>query len=108
MASVYDEIEIEDMDWQPAERTFFYACPCGDKFFISLVRIVSWSHSPAPPWPLRGSGRGLGCEGAACDRLVSPHPPPSRESPGVRRESTCLHSHTLCSSDTRAAARRTT
>ena len=37
MAAVYDEIEIEDMDWVPEEKTFYYACPCGDKFAISLV-----------------------------------------------------------------------
>ena len=40
MVSVYDEIEIEDMTWQSDVRTFFYACPCGDKFFITMVRDV--------------------------------------------------------------------
>jgi diphthamide biosynthesis protein 3 len=37
MASVYDEVEIEDMDWKEENKTFYYACPCGDKFFITLV-----------------------------------------------------------------------
>jgi len=35
--SVYDEVEIEDMDFDPETQTFYYPCPCGDKFQISLV-----------------------------------------------------------------------
>jgi hypothetical protein len=35
--SIYDEIEIEDMDFDEQSRTFFYPCPCGDKFQITLV-----------------------------------------------------------------------
>ena len=35
---MYDEIDLEDMSWSPGDRTFYYPCPCGDKFFISLVR----------------------------------------------------------------------
>lgn len=38
MGSVYDEIEIEDMTWDTEKLTFFYPCPCGDKFFITMVR----------------------------------------------------------------------
>ena len=34
--SVYDEVEIEDMDFDPVEMVFFYPCPCGDKFRITL------------------------------------------------------------------------
>jgi diphthamide biosynthesis protein 3 len=30
--SVYDEIEIEDMEYYPETQTFFYPCPCGDRF----------------------------------------------------------------------------
>jgi hypothetical protein len=36
--SVYDEVEIEDMDYDASKKTYFYPCPCGDKFFITLVR----------------------------------------------------------------------
>jgi hypothetical protein len=43
--SIYDEIEIEDMTYRPAERTFYYPCPCGDRFFIAVVSATS---SPAP------------------------------------------------------------
>ena len=34
--SVYDEVEIEDMDFDVEQMTFFYPCPCGDKFMITL------------------------------------------------------------------------
>ncbi len=33
---VYDEIEIEDLDFDAESATFFYPCPCGDKFQITL------------------------------------------------------------------------
>ena len=41
MAAVYDEIEIEDMDWRPQEKKFFYPCPCGDKFQITFEDLLS-------------------------------------------------------------------
>ncbi|ODQ66652.1 zf-CSL-domain-containing protein [Nadsonia fulvescens var. elongata DSM 6958] len=34
--SFYDQIEIEDMIFEPATRLFTYPCPCGDKFQICL------------------------------------------------------------------------
>ena len=34
--NIYDEIEIDDMDWDEELRSFLYPCPCGDKFRISL------------------------------------------------------------------------
>lgn len=37
--SVYDEVEIEDMDFDVEESTFYYPCPCGDKFMITLDQI---------------------------------------------------------------------
>jgi diphthamide biosynthesis protein 3 len=36
---VYDEIEIEDLDFDAEVEMFFYPCPCGDKFQISLSDI---------------------------------------------------------------------
>lgn len=41
MASVYDEVEIEDMDWNEDLKTFFFPCPCGDKFYISLDDLLN-------------------------------------------------------------------
>ena len=34
---IYDEIEIEDFDFDPEMKIFYYPCPCGDKFQISEV-----------------------------------------------------------------------
>ncbi|CAD8043347.1 unnamed protein product [Paramecium primaurelia] len=37
--SVYDEIEIEDMDFDSSTKMFYYPCPCGDRFQITLEQI---------------------------------------------------------------------
>ena len=63
MASVYDEVEIEDMVYTAADRTFYYPCPCGDKFFISLVSSrlneePRASRSPQRAMPRRALDRG--------------------------------------------------
>ena len=34
--TIYDEIEIEDLDYDTYEKMFYYNCPCGDRFMISL------------------------------------------------------------------------
>ncbi|QUC23983.1 uncharacterized protein UV8b_08224 [Ustilaginoidea virens] len=34
--SIYDEIEIEDMAFDPALQLYHYPCPCGDRFQIAL------------------------------------------------------------------------
>ena len=48
MAAFYDEIEIEDMDYDPDAATYYYPCPCGDRFQITLkVRESTISHLPA-------------------------------------------------------------
>ncbi|EGR29971.1 hypothetical protein IMG5_145200 [Ichthyophthirius multifiliis] len=39
MAGVYDEIEIEDMDFDEETGVFTYPCPCGDRFVITLEMI---------------------------------------------------------------------
>ncbi|CAG9314748.1 unnamed protein product [Blepharisma stoltei] len=35
----YDQIEIEDMEWDADTEVFFYPCPCGDKFQISFEEL---------------------------------------------------------------------
>eukprot|EP01041_Mallomonas_annulata_P000656 gene655-1268_t len=40
MAGIYDEIEIEDMRYLDDEEIFYYPCPCGDKFSISLEELL--------------------------------------------------------------------
>lgn len=37
--SHYDEIEIEDMDWNDELAAFTWSCPCGDLFQITMVRL---------------------------------------------------------------------
>lgn len=37
--SIYEEIEIEDMTFDPDELVYTYPCPCGDKFRITLEEL---------------------------------------------------------------------
>jgi diphthamide biosynthesis protein 3 len=32
---VYDEVDIEDMDFDAATKSYWYPCPCGDRFVIT-------------------------------------------------------------------------
>ncbi|KAJ2800281.1 Diphthamide biosynthesis protein 3 [Coemansia guatemalensis] len=38
-SSFYDEIEIEDMDFDEELEVYHYPCPCGDRFEISIVML---------------------------------------------------------------------
>lgn len=33
---LYEEIEIEDMTYDPETMMYWYPCPCGDKFKVTL------------------------------------------------------------------------
>lgn len=37
--SYYDEIEIEDMTFDPTLQIYHYPCPCGDRFEISIADL---------------------------------------------------------------------
>ena len=37
--SIYEEVEIEDLDYDPVTQIYTYPCPCGDKFSISLEAL---------------------------------------------------------------------
>ena len=37
--SIYEEIEFEDLDFNPKTQIYTYPCPCGDKFTISLEAL---------------------------------------------------------------------
>ncbi|EGG14841.1 diphthamide biosynthesis protein 3 [Cavenderia fasciculata] len=39
--SFYDEVEIEDMEFNEEERVFYYPCPCGDRFVITEEEILA-------------------------------------------------------------------
>ena len=35
--NIYDTLEIEDLDFEEDSMAFYYPCPCGDRFAITLV-----------------------------------------------------------------------
>ncbi|KAI3620567.1 hypothetical protein CBS9595_002534 [Malassezia furfur] len=37
--SFYDEIELEDMEFDEAKQVFHYPCPCGDRFEITPAQL---------------------------------------------------------------------
>ncbi|KAG9286971.1 hypothetical protein G9A89_001209 [Geosiphon pyriformis] len=40
MTSFYDEIEIEDFEFDEQTKTYHYPCPCGDRFEITMVELM--------------------------------------------------------------------
>ncbi|WFC98978.1 Diphthamide biosynthesis protein 3 [Malassezia yamatoensis] len=38
-SSFYDEIELEDMEYDESKQVFHYPCPCGDRFEISPAQL---------------------------------------------------------------------
>lgn len=40
MTTFYDEVEIEDFEFDEELEIYTYPCPCGDKFVISQVCII--------------------------------------------------------------------
>ncbi|PFH49658.1 hypothetical protein AMATHDRAFT_147269 [Amanita thiersii Skay4041] len=49
MVSYYDEIEIEDMAWDPVKRLYHYPCPCGDRFEISRSQLANYENIATCP-----------------------------------------------------------
>ncbi|KAI8325819.1 putative DESR1, partial [Martensiomyces pterosporus] len=41
MSSFYDEVEIEDMEFDEENGLYHYPCPCGDRFEITLEELES-------------------------------------------------------------------
>lgn len=37
--NIYDEIEIEDMTYDPVLELYHYPCPCGDRFQIAIADL---------------------------------------------------------------------
>lgn len=37
MTTFHDEIEIEDMEYDEDTESYYYPCPCGDRFQITKV-----------------------------------------------------------------------
>jgi hypothetical protein len=38
MSVYHDEVEIEDFEYDEETDTYYYPCPCGDKFQITKVQ----------------------------------------------------------------------
>ncbi|KAL8590923.1 Diphthamide biosynthesis protein 3 [Nucella lapillus] len=41
MATYHDEIEIEDMEYDEETESYYYPCPCGDRFLITKEELSS-------------------------------------------------------------------
>ncbi|KAI8813663.1 hypothetical protein BJ742DRAFT_672624 [Cladochytrium replicatum] len=39
MTAFYDEVELEDMKFDEDTSSYWYPCPCGDKFTITLEEM---------------------------------------------------------------------
>jgi len=39
MAVFHDEVEIEDFEYDDEEETYYYPCPCGDRFAITKEEL---------------------------------------------------------------------
>lgn len=39
MNTIYDEIELEDFDYDPELKRYSYPCPCGDRFLITQEEL---------------------------------------------------------------------
>jgi len=52
--SIYEEVEIEDMDYDEGTGLYHYQCPCGDKFVISLEELYDGEDiAPCPSCTLK-------------------------------------------------------
>lgn len=40
MSVYHDEVEIEDFEYDEDSETYYYPCPCGDRFEITKVGTV--------------------------------------------------------------------
>ncbi|CAH1272396.1 DPH3 [Branchiostoma lanceolatum] len=41
MAVFHDEVEIEDFEYDEDEETYYYPCPCGDRFEITKEDLMN-------------------------------------------------------------------
>lgn len=39
MSIYHDEVEIEDFEYDEEDETYYYPCPCGDRFQISKEEL---------------------------------------------------------------------
>ncbi|CCE65215.1 hypothetical protein TPHA_0K00810 [Tetrapisispora phaffii CBS 4417] len=47
--SYYDQIEIEDMTFDPTTQIFTYPCPCGDRFQVYIDDLFDGEEAAVCP-----------------------------------------------------------
>lgn len=53
-AIVYEEVALEEMVYNDSEQMYYYECPCGDKFEISLEDLYDGEDiAPCPSCTLQ-------------------------------------------------------
>lgn len=55
MSVFHDEIEIEDFEYDEDTETYYFPCPCGDKFAITKVSMRIYVSKNLPDWLILGS-----------------------------------------------------
>ena len=75
------QVEIEDMEWNAEKQTFFFPCPCGDKFLITVVLFpVPCRCSAGKLGALEGNAAAERAERGTCTLSHSHHSPTRRTS----------------------------
>ncbi|KAL7287346.1 hypothetical protein TKK_0018466 [Trichogramma kaykai] len=41
MTNYHDEVEIEDLEYDAEDDTYYYPCPCGDSFQITKAELLA-------------------------------------------------------------------
>uniref|UniRef100_A0A915KGE0 Diphthamide biosynthesis protein 3 n=1 Tax=Romanomermis culicivorax TaxID=13658 RepID=A0A915KGE0_ROMCU len=49
MSVYHDEVEIEDFEYDEETETYFYPCPCGDRFEITKEQLESGEDAATCP-----------------------------------------------------------
>lgn len=49
MSVYHDEVEIEDFEFDEDDQTYYYPCPCGDRFEISLEALQAGEEEATCP-----------------------------------------------------------
>ena len=48
--TIYDEVDIYDMEYDDDDECYYYPCPCGDRFFITRIDLsigLDIAHCPS-------------------------------------------------------------
>ena len=69
--NIYEEVEIEEMVWDPTLEIYHSPCPCGDRFEIALADLLDGQDiAPCATCSLQIL---VIYEVVCCNRLLLPH-----------------------------------